>query len=294
MNGTNSGARGAVQGKVAVVTGAARGIGRAAAVALAREGADLAGIDICAPVDPASGVAAATKQDLEETGRQVEATGHRWLGLIVDHRNLPDLRVAAARVQRELGGIDILFANAGIQAFKPLLEMEDADWEVQITNNLTGTANAIRAFAPYLVERGGGRIIATSSTQGRHGMKNGAAYSASKWGIIGLVKSAALELAAHKVTVNAVIPGLIDTPLTRHEERYAQAIQEAGRTPAGVAASDEETARKILITKTPLGVPWIQPEDVAPIVVFLASDATRMVTGATYDVTGGDSAHNAT
>jgi NAD(P)-dependent dehydrogenase (short-subunit alcohol dehydrogenase family) len=106
--------------------------------------------------------------------------------------------------------------------------MDDADWQGQIDNNLTGTANAIRAFGSYLVKRVGGRIIVTSSTQGRHVMKNGAAYSASKWGIIGLMKSAALEFAPHGVTVNADVPGLIDTPLTRHEERYAQALQEAG------------------------------------------------------------------
>jgi NAD(P)-dependent dehydrogenase (short-subunit alcohol dehydrogenase family) len=143
------------------------------------------------------------------------------------------------------------------------------------------------------VKRGGGRIIVTSSTQGQHGMTNGSAYSASKWGIIGLMKSAALELAKHKITVNALIPGLIDTPLTRHEERYAQAIEEAGQTPTGSVSSDEQTARRILTTKTPLGVPWVEPEDVAPVVVFLASDAARMVSGATYDVTGGVSAANA-
>jgi NAD(P)-dependent dehydrogenase (short-subunit alcohol dehydrogenase family) len=124
--------------------------------------------------------------------------------------------------------------------------MDDADWQVQIDNNLTGTANVIRAFAPCLVRRGGGRLIVTSSTQGRHGTKYGAAYSASKWGIIGLMKSAALELAKHRITVNAVIPGLIDTPLTRHEERYAQAIEEAGHTPVG-APADEATARRALI-----------------------------------------------
>jgi NAD(P)-dependent dehydrogenase (short-subunit alcohol dehydrogenase family) len=105
------------------------------------------------------------------------------------------------------------------------------------------------------------------------------------------VKSAALELGPYNITVNALIPGLIDTALTRHEERYAQVLQDAGRRPIG-SSIDEEEARKILTTKTPLGVPWIEPGDVAPVVVFLASDAARMVSGATYDVTAGDSAHN--
>jgi NAD(P)-dependent dehydrogenase (short-subunit alcohol dehydrogenase family) len=109
-------------------------------------------------------------------------------------------------------------------------------------------------------------------------MKYGSAYFASKWGIIGLMKSAPLEFAPYGITVNALIPGLIDTPLTRHEERYTQALEEVGQTPSGQAA-DEKRAREILLTKTPLSVPWIEPEDVAPV--------------ATYDVTGGDSAHKA-
>jgi SDR family mycofactocin-dependent oxidoreductase len=282
---------GCLRGKVAVITGAARGIGRSTAVAFAREGAHLVGIDICGPVDPRSGVEPANPDDLKETGRLVEATGRRWLGFVLDQRDLPALRATAAEAQRELGAINILFANAGIQSFHPLLEMEDPDWHITIDVNLTGTANAIRAFAPHIVNQGGGRIILTSSTQGRHGMKNGAAYSASKWGIIGLMKSAALELGPYNITVNAVIPGLIDTPLTRHQERYAQVLDDGGRSPTG-SSEDEEQARKILATRTPLGVPWIEPEDVARVVVFLASAAARMVSGATYDVTGGDSAHN--
>lgn len=290
MNQAMPGPRGILRDKVAVITGAARGIGRA--VAFAREGAAVVGIDICAPVYPPSGVKPATKEDLDETGRLVQAAGARWLSLILDQRDLPALRAAAVRAEHEFGGIDIVFANAAIQAFKPLLEMDDADWHVQIDNNLTGTANALRAFGPHLVKRGGGRIIVTASTQGQQGMLNGSAYSASKWGVIGLMKSAALELAQHNITVNALIPGLIDTPLTRHEERYAQAIEAAGRRPTGSLETDEQEARTILNAETPLGVPWIEPEDVAPVVVFLASEAARMVSGATYDVTGGRSANN--
>jgi SDR family mycofactocin-dependent oxidoreductase len=282
---------GSLEGKVAVVTGAARGIGRAAAIALAREGADIAGIDICGPVDPRSGVEPSTPEDLEETGRLIREAGRRWLRIELDQRDLPALRSAAARCEQELGGSDILFANAGIQSFHPLLEMEDADWHITIDVNLTGTANAVRAFAPYMVKRGGGRIVLTSSTQGQHGTKYGAAYSASKWGIVGLMKSAALELGPHKITVNALIPGLIDTALTRHEERYAQVLEDAGREPSGTAR-DEQDAREILAAKTPLGVPWIEPEDLAPMVVFLASEAGRMASGSTFEITAGDSAHN--
>ena len=282
---------GRVSGKVAVVTGAARGIGRASAALLAQEGADVVGIDIAGAVSPTLEVTPATAAELEETGRMVQASGRRWLAITLDQRDMAALRDAAGQVKQHFGGLDVLFANAGIQAFKPLLQMEDADWHAQIDVNLTGTANVLRAFAPLLVERGGGRIIVTSSTQGRHGTKFGAAYSASKWGILGLMKSAALELGAHGITVNAVVPGLIDTPLTRHEGRYAQALQEGGKNPSGDPAEDEEQAKKALLAKTPLGVPWIEPEDVAPAVLFLASDAARMASGAALEVTGGDSAH---
>lgn len=276
--------------KVAIVTGAARGIGRAAAVAFAKEGATVVGVDICQPVCRRSGVMPSTPEDLEETGRQVKSEGVGWLSFRLDQRDFSSLKECAKQVEKEFGGIDILFANAGIQEFRPLLEMDDVEWQTHIDVNLTGTANAIRAVAPFIIKSGGGRIIVTASTQGRHGTKYGAAYSASKWGIIGLMKSAAVELGEFGITVNAVVPGLIDTPLTRHEERYAQVIQDAGKVPTGTP-QDEEIAKQILINKTPLRVPWIEPEDVAAAVVFLASDAARMVSGAAYDVTAGDSAH---
>jgi len=278
-------------GKIAVVTGAARGIGRASAVALAGAGADVVGVDIAARVSQSLDYAPATAEDLVETGRQVHASGRRWLEKTLDQRDSAAVRKAAQEIEREWGGVDVVFANAGIQAFKPLLEMRDADWYDQIEVNLNGTANVVRAFAAVLVRRGGGRIIITSSTQGQHGTKFGSSYSASKWGLLGLMKSAALEFGEHGITVNAVIPGLIDTALTRHEDRYAQALAEAGQTPSRDPEKDEQAAIEALKTKTPLGVPWLEPEDVAPLVVFLASDAARMVSGAAFAATGGDSAH---
>lgn len=283
--------KGCLQGKVAVITGAARGIGRAVAIALAQAGADIVGIDICAEIFLSSGVKPASIEDLDKTGQMVKETGSRWLGIIADQRNITSLRKAALKIAKEFGGIDILFANAGVQGFKSLLEMEDDDWHIQIDVNLNGTANAIRAFIPHLIKRGGGRIIVTSSTQGMHGMKYGSAYSASKWGIIGLMKSAALEFGEYGITVNALIPGLIDTELTRHEERYAQAIQASGKKPTGKVSEDEELASQILSNKCPFNIPWINPKDVAPVVVFLASEAAHMISGATYDVTAGDSAN---
>ena len=146
---------------------------------MAREGASIVGVDIAGHVSDTLDVTPATAAELDETGRLVEATGARWRSEILDQRNLEKLIAAADRAAQTFGGIDILFANAGIQSFKAILEMEDADLHDQIDVNLTGTMNAIRAVAPHIVERGGGRIIITSSTQGQHGTKFGSAYSAS-------------------------------------------------------------------------------------------------------------------
>ncbi len=279
-----------LQGKIAIITGAARGIGRATAVAFAQEGATVVGIDIAGPVSRTLEVTPATPADLEETGKLVMAAGGRWAQHQLDQRNSAALRHAIDDAAATFGKIDILFANAGIQSFKSILEMEEADWHDQIDVNLNGTYHAIRAVAPHLVKNKGGRIIMTSSTQGRHGTKFGAAYSASKWGIIGLMKSAALELGQYGITVNAIIPGLIDTPLTRHRQRYAQAVDNLNnQDPIEQLEAD---AKKRLSAKSPLGVPWLPPESIAPAVVFLASDDSYMVSGATYDVTGGDSANN--
>ncbi|HTV37098.1 MAG TPA: SDR family NAD(P)-dependent oxidoreductase [Xanthobacteraceae bacterium] len=280
---------GRLTGKAAIVTGAARGIGRATAIAFAREGADVMGIDIARPVSSTLDVAPATPAELAETGRLVKAAGARWCEVRLDQRDLAALRAAADEARATFGRLDVLFANAGIQGFKAILDWEDADWHDTINVNLTGTCNAIRAVAPHLVKNGGGRIIVTTSTQGRHGTKYGAAYSASKWGIIGLMKSAALELGQYGVTVNAIVPGLIDTPLTRHHDRYAQAADEFdSKKPTTELEAD---AKKKLMAKSPFGIPWIEPTAISPVVVFLASDDASMVSGATYDVTGGDSAN---
>ena len=273
------------------MTGAARGIGRSIAVDFAANGADVIGLDICRDVSPILEFQPATPEQLEQTGEIVKSHGRRWLAITADIRNIAELRSAADRVAAEFGGMDIVVANAGIQNFKPLLEMEDAHWHDVIDTNLNGTANTIRAFAPHLVKRGAGRLILLSSMQGRFGTKNGASYSASKWGIIGLMKSAALELGRYKITVNTIEPGLIDTPLTRNDLRWSMAVGETMTTPPPEHPTEEETI-KARLPKVPLGVPWLTPEQVAPVAVFLASDAAAMVTGACYDVNGGDSAHN--
>ncbi len=275
-------------GKVAVVTGAARGIGRAIAVEMAANGADVVAIDIAGPVSSASNAKPATPEELEETVRQIKAYGRKGQSIKADIRDIAALRAAADQVERDYGKIDIVVADAGIQRWVPLLEMQDADWHDVIDNNLNGTANTIRAFAPKMVARKYGRIIVLSSMQGKHGTKDASSYSASKWGILGLMKSAAMELGQYNITVNAVLPGLVDTALTRYYKRFSETIGETGRQ-APEKPTPQETW-DIRAPTVPLKVGWLQPDDISPAAVFLASDAAAMVTGAEYEVTGGDSA----
>ena len=275
-------------GKLAVVTGAARGIGRSIAVEFAANGADVVVMDIAGPVSMASDAKPATPADLDETLRQVKAYGRKGEAIKVDIRDLAALRAAADRIEATYGKIDIVVADAAIQRWKPLLEMQDAEWRDVIDNNLNGTANTIRAFAPKMVNRRYGRIIVLSSMQGKHGTKNASSYSASKWGILGLMKSAALELGEYNITVNALIPGLVDTALTRYEKRLTESMAESGQKPPPNPTPQQ--AWDVRAPTVPLKVGWLQPDDISPAAVFLASDAAAMVTGAEYEVTGGDSA----
>ncbi len=277
-----------LQDKVAVVTGAARGIGRAIAVEMAANGADVVVVDIASKVSPASNAVPATPEELDETVRMVKSFGHRSEGIKADIRDIGALRQIADKVDRDYGKIDIVVANAAIQRWVPLLEMEDTDWRDVIDNNLNGTANTVRAFAPKMVARKKGRLILLSSMQGKHGTKDAASYSASKWGILGLMKSAALEFGEYNITVNALIPGLVDTALTRYDKRLSETISETGR-PKKEHPTPQE-AWDIRAPTVPLKVGWLQPDDISPAAVFLASDAANMVTGAEFEVTGGDGA----
>ncbi len=276
-----------LNGKIAVVTGAARGIGRAIAVEMAANGADVVAVDIAGPVSTASNAVPATPEELDETVRQIRAYGRKGEAMRADIRDIAALRAVADRVEQSYGKIDIVVANAAIQRWVPLLEMNDADWRDVIDNNLNGTANTVRAFAPKMVARKKGRLILLSSMQGKHGTKDAASYSASKWGILGLMKSAAMELGQYNITVNALIPGLVDTPLTRYEKRLSESIGETGRQAQNPTPQEAWDVRAPTV---PLKVGWLQPDDISPAAVFLASDAANMVTGAEYEVTGGDSA----
>jgi NAD(P)-dependent dehydrogenase (short-subunit alcohol dehydrogenase family) len=270
-----------------VVTVSSHGIGRAIAVEMAANGADVIVLDIAGPVSTASNAVPATPEELDETIKQIRGYGRRTEGIKADIRDIAALRTVADHVETTYGKIDIVVANAAIQRWMPLLEMDDADWRDVIDNNLNGTANTVRAFAPKMVARKKGRFILLSSMQGKHGTKDAASYSASKWGILGLMKSAAMELGEHNITVNALIPGLVDTALTRYDKRLSETIGETGR-PKDDHPSPQK-AWDIRAPTVPLKVGWLQPDDISPAAVFLASDAANMVTGAEYEVTGGDS-----
>ena len=276
-------------GKSAIVTGAARGIGRAIALALAAAGADVMGLDICGPVNPSMVYPPSTPRNSRNTGKMVEKLGRRWIGIQADVRDLNALKAAAERADKEFGKIDITVANAAIQIYGPLAETTDANWNDVIGVNLTGAANTMRAVLPYMIPRKYGRIVLISSGQGRHGFKEAAGYSTSKWGLIGLMKSVALEVGKDQITVNTVEPGLVDTYMTRNPGRWKLSLQEAGKPVEGTPTEQEVIAARL--PQSVMGIPWMQADEVAPAVVFLASDAANRVTGATYDATAGDSAH---
>lgn len=275
-------------GKKAVVTGAARGIGRAIAVEYAANGADVAILDICGAVSPCADAAPAQMSELEETKRMIESYGRRAIALKVDIRSLKEQQEAAKKIMAAFGRIDILVCNAAIQGFKPILEMNDHDWDDQIENNLNGTSRTLRAFVPHMVPKKYGRVIILASMQGKHGTANGSSYSASKWGLIGLMKSAAMEFAQYNIRVNALLPGLIGTDLTINPERLAQVeIAAHGKVKKPLKAVDawNDRAPHELIHSA-----WLQPEDISPMAVFLASDCAGVMTGGEYTVTGGDAA----
>jgi len=275
-------------GKVAIVTGAARGIGRAIAVEFAANGADVVALDIAGPVSPTADAIPATEAELAETVAGIQHYGRRAMAIKADIRDITSLRRIAGQFDAAYGKIDIVVANAAIQGWKPLMEMDDNDWRDQIENNLNGTANTVRAFGPKMVARKKGRFILLASMQGRMGTKDGAAYSASKWGILGLMKSAALEFGAYNITVNAILPGLVGTALTYNEQRFRAAIAQSNRpSPQYPTAQETWDARAPTV---PLQVGWLQPEDISPVAVFLASDAAALVTGAEFAATGGDAA----
>lgn len=270
-------------GRVVLVTGGARGQGRAHAVAFAREGAAVVICDLCD--DLGTTYPSSTLADLEETRRLVEAAGGRCLALRADVRSPEQLRGVVARARAEVGPVDVLVANAGILDNARIEELEPARFDNVLATNLGGVFHAVQAVLPDMLERRYGRIVAISSMAGRRAYGRGAHYAASKWGIIGLAKDAALDLAPHGITVNVVCPGSVNTPMAVNDHLVRTFLPDRDKPTL------EEFAAK-MSEFHPQGVPWVEPEDVSAVVLFLASDAARHITGDVVTVSAGMMAQN--
>lgn len=271
-------------GKVAFITGAARGQGRSHALALAEAGADIAVCDIGHDISTVK-YPLGTEDELAETVAMVEKLDRRAVAFTVDVRDRESLARAVDTTLGDLGRIDILSANAGIYSRGALTELSGEVWQDMIDINLTGVFNAMRAVIPSMVSQGSGRIVATSSGAGKTGAPNMAHYAAAKWGVIGLVKSAALELARTGVTVNAICPTNVNTMMMTNDDMYRLFVP-------GVENPTREQAVEAFTTTIPMGVPWVEPEDITAALLYLVSDGARFVSGETISVSGGQSATN--
>jgi SDR family mycofactocin-dependent oxidoreductase len=280
-----------LEGRGAVITGAARGIGRATAVALAREGADVAAIDVAQPIE-GNPQTTGTQEELAETARAVEALGRRCLPIEADVRRYAEMEGAMRAAVDEFGGLGIVIANAGIALHAPLERMTEEQWRLVLDVNLTGTFNTVRAAAPHLIERRWGRIVAVSSVGGRAGTPGVAAYSSSKWGQISLVKTAALELGGYGITANAVCPTSVDTPLFRSDAQYRDMVPNLYEQETSFKEREEAVKRMMSTQVHALPVPWVDPEDIANAIEFLVSEKARYISGEVLDVAAGSNAHH--
>jgi SDR family mycofactocin-dependent oxidoreductase len=273
---------GTLEGKVAFITGAARGQGRSHALTLAREGADVIAVDLCADVGSV-GYPMATPDDLAETVRQVEALDRRIIATQADVRDGAALKAAVDDGVAQLGRLDIVLANAGIASFAPVEELDDVMWDEMIGINLTGVFRTVRAAVPHLkANPGGGAIVLTSSTAGIMGLPNLAHYVAAKHGVVGLMKVLALELAPHMIRVNSVHPTSVSTTMIHNEATYGNFRPDL---PAGEVR--QEDVAELFQSLNALPVPWVESQDVSNAVLFLVSDAGRYVTGVQLPIDAG-------
>jgi len=264
---------GRVEGKVAFITGAGRGQGRSHAVKLAAEGADIIAIDICHDVEGA--LPMATPEDLAETVKLVEALDRRIVARQADVRDFDAVKAAVDAGVEELGRLDIVLANAGIaSAGGPVETMAPDSWKNTIDINLTGLWHTARAAVPHLIAGGqGGSIVLTSSVAGLQAMPGMSGYVSAKHGVIGLMRTLALELGQHHIRVNSVLPTNVNTPMFMNEgafKLFRPDLENPG--PDDVAAVIAQFMHVL-----PHG--WIEPEDVSNAVLFLASDESRYITG---------------
>jgi (+)-trans-carveol dehydrogenase len=270
-----------VQGKVAFITGAARGQGRSHAIRLAQEGADIIAVDICEDV-PGVPYAGATEADLDQTVKEVESLDRRIVAQKADVRDLSSLQAAVDEGMAQFGHIDVVCANAGIGTFGPAMELSEDDWQTMLDINLTGVWKTVKAAAKPMVERGeGGSIILTSSTAGLAAFPNLAHYVAAKHGVVGLMRTLAVELAPLRIRVNSVHPTTVDTPMVQNPAMYEL---------FGMPGATREQVAEGFKPLNALPIPWVDPVDISNAVLFLASDEARYVTGVTLPVDAGGTA----
>ena len=264
---------GRVAGKVAFITGAARGQGRSHAIRLAEEGADIIAVDICRDYGTVP-YAMATEADLAQTVKAVEALDRRITATQADVRDAAALKAAVDDGVAQLGRLDIVSANAGICTVQPWDEVSPAVWQDTLDTNLTGVWNTMVVSVPHLIAAGGGSIICTSSTAGIKGLPYLAPYVAAKHGVVGIARTMANELAAHKIRVNTVHPTGVDTPM--------------GTGLGGLEALIGRDPNLGPIYMNTLPVEIVDPRDVSNAVLFLASDEARYVTGLEFTVDAGN------
>ncbi|WP_375400421.1 mycofactocin-coupled SDR family oxidoreductase [uncultured Amnibacterium sp.] len=274
---------GRVEGKVAFVTGAARGQGRSHALRLAEEGADIIAVDIAGQIDSVP-YDMARPDDLAETVRQIEALDRRIVATQADVRDFGAVKAAVDEGVAQLGRLDIVAANAGIFSFGSLEELTDEQWNDMIGVNLTGVWHAVKAAIPHIKAGGrGGSIILTSSTAGLEPLPNIGHYVAAKHGVVGLMKTAALELAAENIRVNSVHPTAVDTDMIQNSatwELFMPDLAPEDRT--------REIAGQRFGALNALPIPWVEARDISNAVLFLASDEARYITGVTLPVDAGE------
>jgi SDR family mycofactocin-dependent oxidoreductase len=271
---------GRVDGKVALITGAARGQGRSHAIRLAEEGADIIAVDICTDLDT-TGYAGATGEDLDMTTKLVEELDRRIIARQVDVRDSAGLKAVVDEAVGELGHIDIVLGNAGICSFGLSWELSDEVWQEMIDVNLTGVWKTTKAAIPHMIARGsGGSIILTSSVAGLTGVGLGAHYSAAKHGVVGLMRTLAVELAQQGIRVNSVHPTTVETPMVDNPALFQLMVPT-------VENPTREQVCDVITGLNAMKVPWIQPVDVSNAVLFLASDESRYITGVQLPVDAG-------
>jgi (+)-trans-carveol dehydrogenase len=271
---------GRVEGKVAFITGAARGQGRSHAIRLAEEGADIIAIDICEPFTSVA-YEGATEEDLAVTAKEVEALGRRIVARKADVRDYDGLKQALDEGVTELGRLDIVSANAGICSFGAAESISDETWSDALDVNLKGAWHTAKAAIPHLVAGGnGGSITITSSALGLKGLPGLVHYISAKHGVTGLVRGLAQELGPHKIRVNAINPTNVDTPMLQNAGVY-------GAYAPDVESPTVDDMAPISAALHMLNIPWVESIDISNALLFLASDEARYITAVTLPVDGG-------